>query len=151
MLPVTLSFRVWAGQVPQRMPSEIVQRNVAEFLTRHDFNVAHGRRRALVIGSVQDCHIAVVPMAAEGWADDALRALRTRQGFSAQDRIAFVYQGQVLERQPMDTRVQDLWTRAQHRVGIRASWKPIFGVRASPSCRLEALPWSELAEIQGPI
>lgn len=151
VLPVTLSFRVWAGQVPQHMPDDVVQRTVAEFLARQNFEVAVGRRRALVIGSRQDCHLAVAPMAPEGWSDDALGALRTRDGFSADDRIAFVYRGRLVDRQPVVARLQDVWTRAQHRVGIRTSWKPMFGVRASPSCRLETLPWFELAEFPGPV
>jgi hypothetical protein len=84
-----------------------------------------------------------------GFIGNALEVDRQGLEMTDDDRLAFVFEGRVYDRQPTRlTLWRELWRRVHARLGLDATWSPALAVRATPSCDLESLSWEEIARVE---
>lgn len=147
-LPLTLPFRNWEvrPRTSGGLSSPLFAPAISDFLTRNGYSVSVGKIGRIVFGIREDCRIALIQADFARISDDALLVLGGQRGFSDRDQIIFVYRGKLLASLSPVMVVVDVWARLLR----RDFWYPVVGVRYSPLCKIESLPWSEIERIAAP-
>lgn len=142
---LTVSLKILVGDAAGAGPGDDVEKYVADFLGRHDFQVLdYSPEQGPFLPAVSgNCRIGVAQATAQGWNRDALHLFA-----KTEDRLFFVYNGAIYPDQPTTrTAIRYQWTRFLRKIGIGVSWRPVFAVTSSASCHADSLPWAELATV----
>jgi len=146
MLPLTLSWKLFAYSIDAGEPGERSEDKVARFLVSHQFNLAGiekmtGELPVVRVSAGPSCHLLVALSSPRGWHRDMLRSLA-----DPSDRTFVVFRGSVYSEQPMLlTITYFLWSKFLGQLGLKISPTPVLAVIASPECDAERLPWRDLA------
>lgn len=145
LLPVTFIWKVAVrtGE-PSGTKERDVEREVVDFLSRHDFAVVSANAIKEGQPSVQAtsgaCRMLLAKSPPVGWDRDLIRRYAT-----AGDRVFVVYRGTLYSEQPTWLTVSDyLWSRFKRELGINAQPGTVLAVIASRACNPQRLPWNEL-------
>jgi hypothetical protein len=147
MLVVTLSLKAMVQDTGKTRDHLTLRDSVTAFLTRHQFET-HGTQKAISIEPISaisgDCRLLISEMIPQGWNRDSLNTSST------EGLLFFVFKGAVYTEPPAGIESPALshyWTRLKQKMGLEASSTPILAVITSGNCSLDALPWTEIAEL----
>ena len=136
---LTLSWKLVGGKQP-RYESKV---NIAEFLSRHKFDITDHKIVAglpVIDATVGACRIIVVETSPDGWTRDIIDHI-----IGTLNRQFFVFRGRIYTEQPTWLTITDhWWSRSLRQLGLERPDAPVIAVSANASCDAERLPWDEL-------
>lgn len=113
------------------------------FLESHGFKLDKSpadRDFFLLSGATGDCQVLVAAVSPQGWHTDIVRKL-----VPSRSNLLFIYRGQAYSEQPvLITAFNDYIFRFFRMLGAHPRMSPILAVVASPECKVEELPWTEI-------
>jgi hypothetical protein len=142
LLIATLSLKVLVirTQPGSEQREATVKTQIAGFLTRHGFQPDPAASIGVSAHS-GECQLLVTEVAYQGWLRDSIR-----RSAAPEDQLLFFFRGRMYPDQPVWlTRVSGQWASLLQNLGLNAPSDPVLGIVASPACKLDALPWQELA------
>jgi hypothetical protein len=139
-LAVTLSSKLL---VRDTATANDLDDSVVAFLTRHQFQARRMPGVNRIDASSGDCRLVIRLMFPQGYNLDGIKTSGAQEG-----RLFFVYKGLVYADPPFARiRLSYYWTRLQQKLGLDTERNPALAVASSESCSLDALPWTEIAEL----
>lgn len=143
-ITITIAAKVIAFNRVDPATSNNLQDMVVTLLSREGFQTQVSDRFGFVIDAERsNCRLQVRETNPAGSNLDA-NSLSVPKGTS----VAFVYRGELMAEHPtLRVSISRAWYRLMWRLGVDVGWSPAIMVAAAGDCRLERLPWNELAEI----
>jgi hypothetical protein len=142
LLILTLSLKVLAigTKSGSAQRAEMVRNEIASFLAGHGFR-SIPEASVGVSARSGGCELSVAEAAHQGWHQDALR-----RSAAQEDQVSFFFRGRMYPGQPVwQTRLSGYWAAFLQNLGLNAQAYPVIGIVSSPACKLDAMPWAELA------
>ncbi len=114
------------------------------FLARQGFEprAQEGSIGFLIFASLGDCRLQIREAFPQWWFRDSNTARVPKES-----RLTFVFDGEFSSDIPVAWSLNYYWVRVQQRLGLHVSWNSILAVAATHGCSIEALPWSEIADL----
>ena len=148
MLALALAVTLpWKFALPTVAPDKrgiALEGPASEFLRRHGFaaTVEHRFAGVFIFGTSETCRTILLREAVgQAVNRDSIQLVGRKFG-----RVSFVFDGVIYQDIPnVGVSVNHYWTRLQQRLGWHTSRKPVIAVVASDDCKIDTLPWNEIA------
>lgn len=137
--------KVW-GTADSGSGTALVSRATLSFLRRHGFQAGEAQSDEdlpLIAAETVQCRLLVGVLSPLGWHRHVIRRMA-----GAGDEIKFLFEGKTYLKQPVwKTRAHHYWRQLHKHLGSAIPVRPALGIIAEPSCKLDDLPWRDLAEV----
>jgi len=144
---LTVTLKTFTTDRAQPPTSNNLKEAVVRLLEHHGFAIQVGNRAGFVVEAQREsCHLQIQEAAAEGYNLDAIMSHAPPQA-----RLVFAYRGDLLSQLPrFRIVISKLWNRIEWKLRLSSSWSPVLSIIPVGDCRLNDLPWNELAELPLP-